>query len=85
MLIASCGGEPSIDGGLDADTDADTDGLWDGGLPPNPMLSSAQIDAMMEYEYNKIRTPWYYPIGSSLLFEAVVLLLAGRCFVRQDF
>lgn len=49
------------------------------------VLSKQQLDDALEFEERMTKMPWYYAVGPSLLFEAVVLLLAGWRFSRKDF
>lgn len=50
-----------------------------------PGINKDDVVRALEVEKKMKFTPWYYSIGSSLLFEAVVLLLAGWRFSRKDF
>ncbi len=45
----------------------------------------AQIDSARKMEERELMKSPFYSIGSSLLFEAVVLLLAMQVFVRRDY
>ena len=51
----------------------------------NPFLSKRELEHLLEFEERMTAMPWYYSVGPSLLFEAVVLLLAGWRFSRKDF
>jgi len=51
------------------------------GLP----LSMEEVEYALEFEKKMIAKPWYYWVGPSLAFEAVVLLLTGWRFSRKDF
>ena len=50
-----------------------------------PLLSRREVENMLKFEQQMMERPWYYSVGPSLLFEAVVLLLAGWRFSRKDF
>ncbi len=50
-----------------------------------PGVRREVIDRALKLEKKLKFTPWYYSIGSSLLFEAVVLVVAGWRFSRKDF
>ncbi len=56
----------------------------DGNL--RPASTNRERDRMqrMQEEYNQ-RTTWWYIVGTSLLFELVVLALAAWIFVRRDY
>ena len=44
-----------------------------------------ELEYALEFEKQMIAKPWYYWVGPSLAFEAVVLLLTGWRFSRKDF
>ncbi len=48
-------------------------------------LPRAELEYALEFEKKMIAKPWYYWVGPSLAFEAVVLLLTGWRFSRKDF
>ncbi len=48
-------------------------------------LSMEDLEYALEFEKTLIAKPWYYWVGPSLGFEAVVLLLTGWRFSRKDF
>ena len=48
-------------------------------------ISKEELEYMMEFEKQMIARPWYYWVGPSVVFEAVVLTLAGWRFSRKDF
>ncbi|MCG3138888.1 MAG: hypothetical protein HJJLKODD_02758 [Phycisphaerae bacterium] len=54
-------------------------------LNQNPQLSPADQQYMLDFAHQMLHRPWYGVIGSSLLFELVILLLAGWRFQRYDF
>lgn len=57
-----------------------TDGARGSRGPEDPFIKDA-----LSAERTMRQTPWYFAIGSSVLFEAAVLLLAGWLFSRRDF
>ena len=50
-----------------------------------PEADRQRMDAARQFERQKIAAPPIYSIGSSLLFEAVVLTLAMVSFTRKDY
>lgn len=65
--------------------DADPAELVANETADNPFLSRAELEYMMAFEKRMLERPWHYSVGPSLLFEAVVLVLAGWRFARKDF
>lgn len=54
-------------------------------LMSQPGMDSQMARDALAFETKLENTPWYYHLGSSLLFEIVVLLFAGWRFTKQDF
>jgi hypothetical protein len=61
-----------------AELEAESDTRREGAPGPDPEASMRAAEALDE------RSPWWI-IGTSLGFEAVILLIAGWVFVRRDF
>ena len=53
--------------------------------PRGVVLPRAELEYANEFEKTLLAKPWYYWVGPSLAFEAVVLLITGWRFSRKDF
>ena len=65
--------------------DTDPLELFEQEADQNVFLSRKELEYALEFEKKMIAKPWYYWVGPSLAFEAVVLLLTGWRFSRKDF
>ena len=71
-----------VQGAMD---DTDPQELFKQQSGQNVFLSPEEFEYALEFEKTLIAKPWYYWVGPSLAFEAVVLLLTGWRFSRKDF
>ncbi len=81
-LLPKTGDIPRLMKGL---TGTDELEIIEQGLDDERLMTVEEKRYLMAHERRMLEIPWYYSVGSSLLFEAVVLLLAAWRFSRKDF